>query len=300
MSQSICNAIYKNRPHLSDNSIKTYGSILKSLYKNMFNIESDDDDLVIDLTKFNDAKKVLAYLKTMDVNKRKTLLSALYVLTENKAYRKQMVNDIDKYNKNMDKHEKTEEQKESWLDTHEIKELIEGMEKRVKTLYKKDVLTMEDLQEIQSYVLLCVLGGIYIPPRRSMDYCDFKIKNIDTEKDNYMLKNVLIFNSYKTSKTYGQQRVIVPRKLSMILKKWISRNPTDYLFFDKNSNPLTNVKLNQRLNKLFGKKSSVNALRHTFLTDKYLEHSEKDKELKKDTSNMGTSPYQAIHTYIKE
>ena len=299
MSESICNAIYKNRPHLSDNSIKTYGSILKSLYKNMFDIE-DDEDIVIDLTKFNDNKKVLAYLKTMDVNKRKTILSALFVLTENKAYRKQMVHDIDKYNKNMDKHEKTEEQKESWLDTQEIKELIEGMEKHVKTLYKKDVLAMEDLQEIQGYVLLCVLGGIYIPPRRSMDYCDFKIKNIDTEKDNYMLKNVLIFNSYKTSKTYGQQKLTVPRKLSMILKKWISRNPTDYLFFDKNSNPLTNVKLNQRLNKLFGKKSSVNALRHTFLTDKYLDHSEKDKELKKDTTNMGTSPYQAIHTYIKD
>ena len=299
MSESICNAIYKNRPHLSDNSIKTYGSILKSLYKNMYDIE-DDDDLVIDITKFNDAKKVLAYLKTMDVNKRKTLLSALYFLTENKAYRKQMVNDIDKYNKNMDKHEKTDEQKESWLDTQEIKELIEGMEKHVKTLYKKDVLTMDDLQEIQGYVLLCVLSGLYIPPRRSMDYCDFKIKNIDTDKDNYMIKNVLVFNSYKTSKTYGVQKVTAPRKLSMILKKWITRNPTDYLFFDKNSNPLTNVKLNQRLNKLFGKKSSVNALRHTFLTDKYLDHSEKDKELKKDTTNMGTSPYQAIHTYIKD
>jgi len=297
MSYIINNAIYKNRPHLSDNSIKTYGSILKSLYKSMYNTEDDD---VIDITKFHDAKKVLNFLKTMDVNKRKTLLSALFVLTENKAYRKQMVNDIDKYNKNMDKHEKTEEQKESWLDTHEIKELIEGMEKHVKTLYKKDVLTMEDLQEIQGYVILSVLGGLYIPPRRSMDFCDFKIKKIDTEKDNYMLKNVLIFNSYKTSKTYGQQKVTVPRKLSMILKKWISRNPTDYLFFDKNSNPLTNVKLNQRLNKLFGKKSSVNALRHTFLTDKYLEHSEKDKELKKDTEEMGTSPYQAIHTYIKE
>ena len=298
MTHLIANQIHKNRPQLSDSSIKTYASILKSLYKSMFN--TTDEDEFIDITKFNDAKKVLAYLKTMEVNKRKTLLSALFVLTENKAYRKQMVSDIDNYNKIMDKHEKTDEQKESWVDTHEIKDLIEGMEKHVKTLYKKDVLTMEDLQEIQGYVLLSVLGGSYIPPRRSMDYCDFKIKNIDQEKDNYMNKNVLVFNSYKTAKTYGQQKVTAPRKLSMILKKWISRNPTDYLFFDKNSNPLTNVKLNQRFNKLFGKKSSVNALRHTFLTEKYLDHSEKDKELKKDVKDMGTSPYQAIHTYIKE
>ena len=60
MSYIINNAIYKNRPHLSDNSIKTYGSILKSLYKSMYNTEDDD---VIDITKFHDAKKVLNFFK---------------------------------------------------------------------------------------------------------------------------------------------------------------------------------------------------------------------------------------------
>lgn len=297
MTSKIINKIHKNRPQLSDSSLKTYGSILKSLYKDMYDdVESDDD---IDLEKFNDNKKVLSHLKPLEVNKRKTLLSALFVLTENKAYRKQMVDDINKYDIQQQKQEKTEAQKDSWLDTHEIKNIIENLEKHVKLIYKHDALTMQDLQDIQDYVLLCCVSGIYIPPRRSMDFCDFKIKNINKDEDNYLNKNELIFNSYKTSKVYGQQSVKIPRKMSILLKKWIGVNPTDYLFFDKNKNPMTNVKLNQRLNKLFGQKSSVNALRHTFLTDKYLEHSEKEKELKEDTTKMGTSIHQAFHNYIK-
>ena len=53
-------------------------------------------------------------------------------------------------------------------------------------------------------------------------------------------------------------------------------------------NKLSSVKLNQRINKIFKeKKVSVNALRHSYLTDKYKKHSEVDKELSKDMSDMG-------------
>jgi len=56
---------------------------------------------------------------------------------------------------------------------------------------------------------------------------------------------------------------------------------------------LTSVKLNQRLNKIFGgKKISVNALRHTFLTEKY-------QDLPDDLQEMGSSVSMAT-TYIKK
>jgi hypothetical protein len=65
-------------------------------------------------------------------------------------------------------------------------------------------------------------------------------------------------------------------------------------------NHLTPVKLNQRLNKIFGGRHiSVNQMRHTFLTDKYSEHSKKDKELAEDVREMGTSSTMAKNTYIK-
>jgi integrase len=128
---------------------------------------------------------------------------------------------------------------------------------------------------------------------------DFKIKNI-TENDNYIDKKNLIFNSYKTAKAYGRQTLPLPVKLKNILNKWISINPTDYLLFDVNMNPLTNVKLNQRLNKIFGdKKISVNALRHTNITEALGEHKAQQKKAKKLMTDMGSSA-SMIDTYYKE
>ena len=64
-------------------------------------------------------------------------------------------------------------------------------------------------------------------------------------------------------------------------------------------NPLSSVKLNQRINKIFDeKKVSVNALRHFYLTDKYKQQSQVDKELSKDMTEMGSSRGMA-DTYIK-
>ena len=64
-------------------------------------------------------------------------------------------------------------------------------------------------------------------------------------------------------------------------------------------NPLSSVKLNQRINKIFSdRKVSVNALRHSYLTDKYATHSQVDKELAKDMAQMGSKAMQA-DMYIK-
>jgi integrase len=143
-----------------------------------------------------------------------------------------------------------------------------------------------------------VLGGMYVPPRRSKDFVDFKIKSVDPSKDNFLDKSKMVFNSYKTAKTYGQQMVDIPIQLKNILLKWIKINPTEYLLFDVNMNPLSSVKLNQRLNKIFDKKVGVNQLRHTFLTDKYKKTSEESKALANDMTEMGSSKNMA-DTYIK-
>ena len=56
-------------------------------------------------------------------------------------------------------------------------------------MYKKKTLTPSDLQQIQGYIIMSLLGGIFIPPRRRKDYVDFVIKDIDKSKDNYLDKN---------------------------------------------------------------------------------------------------------------
>lgn len=285
--------IEKKRPSLSASSITTYSSILKSLYKKVFGDET------VDFKKFGDTDKILKYLKDIPPNRRKTILSALVVITDEKPFRDLMLDDVRNYNKEIHKQEKTETQKENWVDVGQIKGVWDGLKKDADLLYKKSSLKPSDLQHLQNFVIMSLLGGVFIPPRRSKDFVDFKIKEIDRDKDNYLDKSKMFFNSYKTAKTYGEQIVEVPKPLVSILKKWISVNPTPYLLFDSNMNKLTSVKLNQRLNKIFDeKKISVNALRHSFLTDKYSEQSKTEKALSKDMTAMGSSKAMA-DTYIK-
>lgn len=289
---SIKKHIADKRPSLSKSSLTTYASILKNLYSKIWG------EGVADLEKFNDTDKVLDFLKDIPPNRRKTILSSLVIITDKKPYRDLMMNDVRDYNADIQKQEKSEAQQESWVDTNDVRTIYDDLKKNAELLYKKKGLTPADLQQIQNYIIVSVLGGIYIPPRRSKDFVDFKIKSVDTTKDNFLDKNKMVFNSYKTAKTYGQQVVDIPVQLKNILTKWIKINPTDYLLFDVNMNPLSSVKLNQRLNKIFDKKVGVNQLRHTFLTDKYKKTSEESKALANDMTEMGSSKNMA-DTYIK-
>jgi len=286
-------AIAEKRPKLTQSSITTYASILRNLYKKVF------DDKEIDLKKFDDTSKILSHLKEVPPNKRKTILSALVIMTDDKKYRDLMLEDIKDYTKEIKTQEKTETQKENWVETSSVKALWETLKKNTDLLYKKAHLTSGDLQQIQSFIIVSLLGGVFIPPRRSKDLVDWKIKNVDKEKDNFLEKASIHYNSYKTAKCYGEQVVTIPVALKNILNKWIKINPTDYLLFDTNQNPLTSVKLNQRLNKLFdGKKVGVNMLRHTYLTDKYAETLEQKKKIDKDMEAMGSSEGM-LTTYVK-
>jgi hypothetical protein len=291
---SIKEVLKQKRPNLSVNSLTTYNSILSSLYKKVFgNIE-------VHINKFNDTKEILDFLKSYPPNKRKTILSALVVISDEKSYRDLMLEDIKTYNQQIDKQEKSPAQVASWVDANEIQTIYDKLKDNALFLYKKKDLGMNDLQNIQDYIILSLLGGIFIPPRRSLDYCAFKINNVDKEKDNYIDKNLMTFNTYKTAKFYHQQQLEIPKELKIILTKWVKVNPTDYLLFDSNKNGLNSVKLNQRLNNIFGgRKIAVNQMRHTYLTDKYVDTINKNKQINTDLTEMGSSGQQA-KVYIKQ
>jgi hypothetical protein len=287
--------IHKKRPSLSQSSLTTYASVLKSLYGKVFG------EGKVQFDKFDDTKKVLEFLKDIPPNRRKTILSALVIITSNAEYRNQMLSDVRDYNKEIQKQEKTETQEENWVDTAQVNKVFEELKADALVLMKKkSAIKPSELQDIQNFIIMALLSGVYIPPRRSKDFCDFKIKNIDTNKDNYLKKGVAVFNSYKTAKTYGTQEVQLPKPLVSILNAWIKINPTDWLLFDSNMNHLTPVKLNQRLNKIFGdKKIAVNALRHSYLTGKYADTISKNKEIENTMTEMGSSAGQ-LKTYVKE
>lgn len=293
MTFDLSDYINEKRPSLSVSSLKTYTSILKNLYKRCFGTGE------IDPENFSECDKVLEQMKDLEPSKRKSILSALVVITDEKPYRDAMLADITKYNTLMDTHEKSDKEKESWLNEDDISSVLNRLKEEATFLYKKKTLNMNDLQQIQNYIIICLLGGVYVPPRRSTDYCLMKIRNYNKDEDNYFEKNQMVFNKYKTAKTYKQQTLVVPPELKSILNKWIKVNPTDFMLFDTNSSALTNVKMTQRLNKIFGKKSSVNSLRHSYLTTKFGSQLEIQKEMDAVSKDMGTSSSTIQNIYLK-
>ena len=282
----------ENRPHLSEKSLTTYNSVLTSLFKKVYpNKQINEDDL-------NDDDKILSFLKDIPANKRKTIIASLVVLyPENKAYENALTQDISTYNTEIKEMKMTPEQKQNWVSMNEIKNIYNKLQSDAKALYKKTNLTDTDLQNIQQYIILSLY--ILTNPRRSLDYTEMKILDIDKDKNNYIQGKNFVFNIYKGSTKKGSQVVPIPDDLRKIIKKWISINPSEYLLFDRNNEKLNSVKLNQRLNKIFdGKKLAINGLRHIYLTDKYKDTMKQVNEMEKDMEEMGSSIKQAKN-YVK-
>ena len=291
MTSVIKEALKKRRDTLSASSLTTYGSVLFNLHKKLFGAE-------VDLANFKKVDEIISALKELPPNKCKTTLSALVVLTDNMKYREAMLDKINAHNVEQKKQVKNEKQEAAWVSKEDIEARFSELKKDAEALYKKSKLTIDDLQNIQQYVILALMGGMFVAPRRA-EYVKVKTNSIDKNKDNYIDKNSFIFNTYKTAKHYGQQTLAAPPALMKIIKKWLSVNPTDYLLFDNNYNALTNITFNQRINRIFGaKKVGVNGLRHSFLTEKHGDSIEKDKAIAEDLKDMGSSISQK-QVYIK-
>ena len=173
------------------------------------------------------------------------------------------------------------------------------MEYKVKPLLNsKEKLSSKDYQKLQDYIILCLTCGIFIPPRRSLDWTEFKINSIDRKNDNFMDKNKFIFNRYKSDKFYSTQEIEIPKELKNILNKFLKHNNYDYLLVDKNGQKLSSVKLSQKLNNIFDSKISTSMLRHIYLSNK-LEAIPKLNELKELANDMGHSVSQQL-LYIKK
>lgn len=288
--------IKKNRPNISQNSINTYTSILKNLYKKY---HKDGDEF--DINWFEKEDDIIKHLKDVKPNIRKTLYSSLISITDdkhNKKYKKAMMDDAEHYRSENLKQNKTEAQEKNWVSQDEVKKKVEYMIKSVRSLWNKENLTKQEYQKLQDLILVSLTSGVYIPPRRAIDWVDFVISDIDEKTDNYFKKNEFHFNKYKGSDKKGEQVIKVPKPLLILIKKFIKVNPHKYLLVDSQNKKMNSIKLNQHLERIWGKKAGVNIFRHSFISEKYPIFNV--EELKKDAEKMGSSANMMLETYIKK
>lgn len=288
----------KGKPNISNSSLKTYTSLLRSLYYKKHEKGSE-----IKPDWFENQDEIIELLKDKACSSRKTIYAALIAITDNnEKYKKALMEDGKEYDKVIQKQEKTPSQAENWEDYSKIKEVYETMYSKVKSLLNsKDKLTNKEFNTLQDFIILSLTSGYWIPPRRSLDWIALKIRNINKQEDNYIEKGHFIFQKYKTSKFYNEQMVEIPKGLKLILTKWIKVNPSEYLLVDKpeaDGKPLSNVRITQKLNKIFDKKISTSMLRHIFLSDK-LKDIPKLEELQQLATDMGHSISEQLE-YIKK
>jgi len=287
-----------NRPSLSESSIKSYISNLRSINKKL---GYKDDE--ININNFKEINKVKMVIENLKPSQRKTLYASLVILFNEddeikKNYRTLMMDDIYKVKEEYE--EQKEDEDKEYIEWSEVLDVYKNFSKDIKYILNgKDSLKDKEFNLLQNYIILSLY--VLLEPRRSMDTIFLKFRNYNVDEDNYVdfKQNKIIFNKYKTAKFYGKQTVEMNKKLKDILKKWYNINSEDYVLIDTLGKPLTQIKLNKKLNSIFGGlKVGVNTLRHSYLTHKY-----KDlpafKDMKNTAHNMGHDIEQAL-LYIKK
>jgi hypothetical protein len=300
MNQEIKNLIVENRKKdrpLSEKSITAYVSTLSNLYKKIF------EDEAFDISKFNNYIDIIGFLNDVPYNKRKSILAALLTVATDKTaydkYRKAMMEDAREYDKEMEQNVMTEKYEDSWITGDEIGERGEPLKRKWEEIINTPDKTPTEKQDLQQYLLYVLTSGKKnILPRRLLDWTEMKVEKHDARakiKPDYNIydptKKQFYFYRYKTDKSFNRQIIKPPLEVKKLLALWIKNKPeSPYLFTDRNNSKLSPITLNQRLNKIYGDHRSINAIRHSYITEKYTgEEMPSIKELKENATKMAHS-----------
>jgi hypothetical protein len=307
-------------------SIAIYKTNLELLNKI---ITGDDKIQNIDFVK--DVDKVLEALSVKALNTRKNYITSIVVmlkaLGEDELYdRYTALMDMiskqveDKYDEN----EKTENQKNNWVDYIEILKLLNKYKTLTRPLFRKDKddLTNKEKDLIQQHLVLYLYSGKAFPIIRN-DFADMKIvddKDKLEDKKNYLVisnnKRSMRFqlNEFKTknSKTNIDKPFIIQIKdaeLKSLIRKWIDIANSEYLLINLSGNqykgkgtPMSANGITKYLQKIFmkhlNKKISTSLLRSIYITNKY-KNNTTTKEKKELAQDMLHSKSTAESVYNK-
>jgi hypothetical protein len=101
-----------------------------------------------------------------------------------------------------------------------------------------------------------------MPPRRTGDYAKLTVGGSGDSNLNYVVDGKIIYQNYKTKKTYGVQRLVMPEKLAAIIKKEMGDRKGNVF-----GNHMSSVFVRQIGNRAGIPNLNMNTIRHSFITD---------------------------------
>lgn len=302
----------KTEKNLSDSTIKAY---IRNLVK------LNNDEPFKSFTFLNDINKTQKQLEEYKENtKRNYLISIVSVLSLFKnvlktrrlhdKYYNLMMSKNEQLKKDVNPQDLTETQEKNWIPWEKILEIHKSLFEKVdEFMNKTNKLSENQYNLLLSFLVLSLY--VYIPPRRNKDWmlCDVIKKNTpELSKDrNYLdlTDKTFIFNVYKTSKKYNTQVIKIPDELMYIINHYLQYhplytkklpNPIPFLvYFNKTALDKVNS-ITRLLNKVFHKAIGSSMIRHIFLTQKYGDIVDEQKE---DAYKMAHSEAQQ-KDYIKK
>lgn len=271
-------------PDVKPSSLKTFVSNLSNLYKN--NAPSGE----YNMEWFLNVDEILNIISSRPLSSQKNIVaSILRIYPEEETYRQIMYDIGEELKSDLAKNEKTEKQQAGWKSPEELKSIYDTLESKTKPILKsKSPLNGVVLAEVSDFFLFAISSGLFMPPRRSSDIMELKIKDYDEKTDNYIKRGYFVFNKYKTADIYGKTRIAIPKQLKPLLSKYIKLNPHTYLLVNNSGGMLTQPRITQKLNDIIGSKTSTSMLRHIYLSSVYKDTPSLE-ELNKIAKGMGHS-----------
>lgn len=290
--------IKQRKPAIAESTMKTYASLLKSMF---YRHHAKEEPL--NLEWFENTDTILDDIKTQTLSSRRPILSSILAITNDNQLYKDYLMELGEGQKKIDDSQiMTPKQEDNWEDFSEVKSIFKKIKDASKPLFKsKSPLDKTQYETCLNFIILSLTTGTLFSPRRSLDWTEMKVRNFDLETDNYIdfENRQFVFNKYKTSKKYGEQKIDIPSKLMKTLNRWVRLTPeNEYLLTSHTRVRVSVSRLTQLINKIFGKNISTSMLRHIFLTNLY-ENIPSIREMNQTADAMGHSRDMALQ-YVKK
>jgi integrase len=260
-------------------------------------------------------KIIDTYAPSTQSNQYMVLSSALSLFADKPTYKsahkhwKDKMMETRREAENAPKHEKNDKQEANWIDWEDVLKKKSELKEKVDSFTANKKISNAEYETLLKFVVLSLYTDI--PPRRNQDFLDMfvvkKSKDMDKSHNYYDLEtHSLVFNVYKTAKTYGQQIIKVPDDLKDTLAVFLKFHPLKPttkakepfpLLVKADGTPLETVNsITRILNKIFGKKVGSSMLRHSYITGRF---GDTVKDMEQVADEMGHSSQMAQEVYTK-
>ena len=295
------NASGVEKKPLSPQTIKVYVGNFNSIKMKFLDMDKPDDYSWV-----MDFKEIDKFLEAFTPNTRRNkyaallmVLQAMNIYPEAQKYYNKKQNDLnEEYNKFQETGKPLESQKAKYVDKSEVEKMIKDIESDLK---KNDT---RDLK--QAYILFKLYSKI--PRRNDFGNLKFisdmsKLTEDERKANNYFDGKDLYINQYKTSAKYAEQKIVLTKSLSNLLKQFVSKykiKDNQALFINTSGGDLTTNNLTKLLNrvsqKYLGKNISTTMLAKIYMAD----FAGANEKIKEKAKQRGNSSSMMTNVYIKD